>query len=320
MKEELLFEENEPCRLDSFLTRQINQFSRTKIQKIINEGHVKVDGFIVKSSFILKGKEVISYELKSTENNIDYVVPEKMNLNVLFEDNDIIVINKSAGIVVHPAIGNKTGTLLNGLLYHCKDLSEISMDRPGVIHRLDKNTSGVIVFAKNDRAHYYISDQFAERKVKKKYIALVWGKLVKNGSIKGKIKRNPKNRLGFILNDKIGKDSFSEYRVIENFDIPVTLVNIFPKTGRTHQIRVHLSSIGHPIINDHLYGGGEASRINSFHEKNRSSLLKVCNLSKRVSLHASEIEFKHPSNKKIIKFKADLSNDIYNAINYLRTA
>ena len=318
MSRKLLFNEDKSSRLDSFLNIHLKDYSRTKIQKMIKNGSVKVDGLIEKSSFLLKKKHTISYDDQVVSNDTDYIIPEKINLKILFEDEHIIVIDKLAGLVVHPGIGNKSGTLLNGLLYHCKNLSEISSQRPGVIHRLDKYTSGVIVFAKNDKSHSFISTQFEKRKIKKEYKAIVWGNLTKNGYIEGKITRDPKNRLAFKMNSINGKYSKSYYEVFENYNIPMTLLNIFPETGRTHQIRVHLSSLGFPIINDELYGGKDKNRINSFHQKDRFNLIKVCSLSKRVSLHASKIEFIHPFNKNKISFRAPLPKDMSDTIKFLQ--
>ena len=315
---ELVYNNEKETRLDHYLKEILPDISRTKIQKLIKYGLIKVDNFIVKPSFILKNKKIISYDESTSIEEDNYLVPEKMDLDIIYEDDHIAVINKPAGIVVHPGIGNKNGTLLNGMLYHFKELSSIDSQRPGVIHRLDKFTSGIIIFAKTDKSHYSISNQFVERKVKKKYKALVWGGVTNPDKIKGYIKRDPHNRLAYCTSNSIGRLSSTSFEIPENYSIPISLLNVFPQTGRTHQIRVHLSSIGHPIINDTLYGGSE-KKIKSFHTKYTVKLKRIIKIIDRVALHASSINFFHPKNKKEVSFEAPLPNDFLNAINTLES-
>ena len=318
MIKEIIFNESDEIRLDKFLKHTISDVSRSKIQKLIKIGAIKVDGFVVKPSFVLKSSQIITYD-KSMHVISDTirVEPEKMKLDIIHEDKQIVVVNKPAGLVVHPGIGNKSGTLLNGLQYYQEKLSQIDSARPGVIHRLDKETSGVIIFAKTDEAHYFISNQFAERKVKKKYLSLVFGNVTCNGEVEGKIMRDPKNRLAFKMDISKGKHSMSEYEICEEFNLPITFLNVFPSTGRTHQIRVHLASKGFPIINDTLYGGGK-NKMKSYNEKFIPDFKKIFNNIKRIALHASEIEFCHPDNKQIVKYEAPIPDDIISSLKLLR--
>jgi len=315
LKKKFKYDLNEEIRLDKYLTNQLSDLSRTKIQNIIQSGSVSVDGYLVKSSYKLKINQIVTVENNNIEKDEIYIEPQDVNLNIIYEDDQIIVINKESGIIVHPGIGNKDNTMLNGLLYHCSNLSNI-VNRPGVIHRLDKETTGVIVFAKTDKAHYFISEQFANRKIFKQYKAIVWGNLSESKTIDNNLIRDKKNRLRFKVSDNSGKKSISICEPVSHCAIPITEVNVFPKTGRTHQIRVHLSSIGHPILKDGLYNGGEKN-INSFNQSYRKNLLGVLKCINRVALHAYKIEFVHPTLNKKIQFKAPLPNDINNIIEKL---
>ena len=315
MNKNIKYNLSQEIRLDKFLKEQTSEFSRTKIQEYIKSGIVRVDDYNVKPSYLLKKGQNITFEVDNVVLKRNDLLPEKIKLDVIYEDDDIIVINKTSGIVVHPGIGNKNGTLLNGLLYHCSDLSNVN-DRPGVIHRLDKETSGAIIFAKNDYAHFFISEQFASRKIKKEYLAFVWGRISDNIKINGYMNRDPKNRLKFKLFESKGKFSSSFIKSTLNYNFPISRVNICPQTGRTHQIRVHLSSIGHPIIKDDLYSGGD-NKINSFHQKYKTDLNKIISLIDRVALHAYKIEFLHPKNNKKISINAPIPNDLCELQSYL---
>ncbi len=315
MKQNIIYKLNKESRLDRFLKEELPKFSRTKIQEYIKSGIIKVDGYNIKPSYLLKLNQIISFDNDLIINNEELLSPENMKLNILYEDDEILVINKKSGIVVHPGVGNKNGTLLNGVLHHCSNLSNFN-GRPGVIHRLDKGTSGVIVFAKTDRAHYHISEQFANRSIKKKYLAITWGNINKSLKIDGYITRDLKNRLKFKLNNRKGKFSLSRVKPISNYDLPVSVVEVYPETGRTHQIRVHLSYLGHPILKDDLYNGGDKI-ISSFHQKYKIELAKIINLIDRVALHANEIEFIHPKNHKKINFVAPLPKDFCDVCDFL---
>lgn len=290
-------------RLDKYLKKKLPNLSRTNIQKLIENNLVMIDGFSVKSSFLLKSNQTIQIDTKDFKKKELSLKAQKMNLDILYEDNYILVLNKESGVVVHPGIGNKNSTLLNGVLHYCEDLSLMNHDRPGVIHRLDKDTSGVIVFAKNNESHYYISEQFANRSVKKEYKAIVWGNLNSEVEIDGFLRRDPKNRLKFKLFNSTGKHSFSFVKPDSSYSLPLSFVTIFPMTGRTHQIRVHLSSIGHPIIKDDLYNGGK-NIISGFHEKDRKNISNIISDINRFALHARRLKLNHPKTKKSMTFEA----------------
>ena len=311
LKKKITYNLDDGVRLDHFLNSELSEFSRSKIQKLIKAGKITVNGFIIKPSFILKNGSVIDI-LENKINSGLEVRPEKIDLDILYEDEDIIAVNKSSGIVVHPGINNYSGTLLNGLLYYCNHLSNVDENRPGIIHRLDKETSGLIIIAKNDFSHYFISEQFASRKIEKVYKALVWGQVIQEGKVEGYLNRNPKNRIAFQLSHSNGKFSYSTYSPISNNSFPISFLNVFPKTGRTHQIRVHLSSIKHPIINDELYYDGKYA-ANSYHDKYRVDINKVLKTIKRVALHSSSLSFLHPTKKKKITINAPMPNDFKNA-------
>ena len=313
MYKKIKYNLNTEVRLDKYLSDHLSNLSRTKIQKLIQLGSVQVDDYIVKSSYKLKQDQIITIDIIEVESETK-IKAQNIKLNIIYEDEQIIVVNKQSGIIVHPGVGNKDNTMLNGLMHHCSNLSNIS-NRPGVIHRLDKETSGVIVFAKTDRAHYFISEQFANRQILKEYKAISWGNLYSNKIIDTCLIRDKKNRLKFKTSDK-GKMSYSTCNPVSNYKIPITEINIYPKTGRTHQIRVHLSSIGHPILNDSLYNGGE-DIINSFHQNYRKNLKKVIKCINRVALHAFKIEFMHPTLNEMVSFEAPIPDDFKDALNLL---
>ena len=302
---------NSNIRLDVFLVNHFSTISRNKIQKLIISGNIKVDSFVVKPSFILKNKECItiySLELDKPEKYIKENIP----LDIIYEDDSIVVINKQSGLVVHPGAGNLSGTLLNGLLFHFKKLSNVDFSRPGIVHRLDKDTSGIILIAKTDEAHFNLGEQFANRKVEKVYRAIVWGNIPESGIIEGYIGRNPKYRTLFKLNNSKGKYSFTKYKKI-SYCSPFSYIELYPSTGRTHQIRVHLSHIGHSILLDESYGGGK-NKIKSFHQKNNLKINKIFKMIERFALHAYQITIKHPINKKNITFTAPMPNDMKNVL------
>ena len=251
-------------RLDSFLAEKLKDVSRTAIQHSIKKKLVTVNGQNVKASAKLSVDDFVECQIQQKEIS-DNIIPQNIELDILFEDSHIIVVNKPSGLIVHPGNGNKDGTLVNGLVYHYKQLSGGNNLRPGIIHRLDKDTSGVIVIAKNDTAHSKISEQFLNRQVKKTYYALAWGRIDDNGIIEGFIARDNFNRTTFKMSDNKWRFSKTEY-FLENYLEPISLVKLNPETGRTHQIRVHLKSIGHPIFSDNQYSGGK-KKIKSYHVK-----------------------------------------------------
>jgi len=307
LNQEIYNEKDKGIRLDIFLKNYIKNTSRTKIQKLIAGGFVRVDEYVVKPSYSLKGNEYITIDEVSI-NTDSSIKKENIPISIIYEDQHLIAINKPSGLVVHPGSGNRSGTLLNGLLYHFKELSNIDASRPGIIHRLDKDTSGIILVAKTDNVHYLLSEQFANRTIKKTYRAVVWGSILNKGKIEGYITRDENHRTQFKLNNSKGKFSSTSYKKITH-QFPFSYVELYPLTGRTHQIRVHLSSIGHPIILDDVYGGGKKI-IKSYHPKYISIINKVINKINRFALHAYKIRFIHPISNQKMELKAPFPNDI----------
>lgn len=289
-------------RIDTYLARELGDFSRTFIQKLIKDKKITVNGKIpsVKTRINLNDEIKIAIPpLKKLE-----LKAEKIPLKILYEDKQIIVINKPAGMVVHPAAGNYSGTLVNALLFHCKDLSGIGgVLRPGIVHRLDKDTSGVMVVAKTDKAHLSLARQFLEHKVAKIYITLVYGKCsAKYGKINVPLGRSDRDRKKMAPTLKESREAITFFKVLEEFN-NFSLLEIRPKTGRTHQIRVHMAYIGYPVAGDKTY----------------ASKRKKCNISiKRQMLHAKSIKFRHPLGKKLVQFNAPLANDMKRVLEKLR--
>ena len=313
--QEIYNNECKDIRLDLFLLEHLKDISRTKIQKLISEGIIKVDEFIVKPSYKLKGNECISIQEYEHAQKGSYIEKQNIPLNILYEDEHILALNKNSGIVVHPGAGNKSGTLLNGLVYHYEKLSSINNSRPGIIHRLDKDTSGVMLVAKSDKSHFLLSEQFAKREITKTYRAIIWGNIKDEGKIEGYINRDIKNRIKFSLNDSKGRFSYTEYKRLDYFN-PFSYVELYPKTGRTHQLRVHLKSIGFPIILDELYGGGK-KMINSYNEKYSSLIKQIFSTMDRFALHSYKIKFTHPITKDVLEIEAPLPEDFSNVIKIL---
>ena len=308
--------DEENIRLDQFLVKKLMDVSRSKIQLAINSGQVLVDGEKLKPSAILKGAEKVEGLLLVEIE--DEILAEDIPLDILYEDDDLAIINKISGMVVHPGSGNHDGTLVNALIYHFKSLSELNNSRPGIVHRLDKDTSGVIVIAKNDKSHQRLSKQFAERTVKKVYKAIAWGGVPEKGEVEGLIGRHPANRKAFKMVNNLGRESLTRF-VVEESLLPLSYVTLYPKTGRTHQIRVHLKSIGHPILADDMYGGGR-KMIKSFHVKYTQILNRLFKNMNRVALHAEKLEIIHPTTGSVMRFQAPIPDDMQNALNLLRNA
>lgn len=301
-------------RLDQYLVSLFPDISRSKIQTIIKSTNLLVNGMIAKPSMILSGDEQIVCDYRSqikTE-----IIPQNIALDIIHEDEDIIVINKQPNLVVHPGSGNWENTLVNGLMYHFNSLSNQNSDRPGIVHRLDKDTSGVIIVAKNDIAHHYLSQQFQKRVTKKEYKALVWGIVNNPGKIEGKIGRHSRNRQLFASVSSGGRIAITRYEPQEILP-PLTFMSLFPETGRTHQLRVHMKEIGHPIIQDPLYGG-EIGRIRSYHEKYTRKVKSVFMAISRTALHAYSLRISHPSTHETMQFMAEYPTDLRNALNVLK--
>jgi len=287
-------------RLDRFLAGEIPQQSRSQIQRIIEEGHVTHSRVkAVKANTECREGDAVTITLPDLAPST--AAAEDIPLEILFDDDDIVVVNKPAGMVVHPAAGNPSGTLVNALLHHVKNLSGIGGEaRPGIVHRLDKGTSGVMVVAKHDAAHQELARQFHDREVEKEYVALVWGLVQQRKRINAAIGRDPKNRLKMSTRASRARDAVT--RVTWSRDLKgVTLCRIAIHTGRTHQIRVHLSAIGHPIVGDALYGG--------VHRRVPHPLRAVTKVT-RPFLHAETLTFTHPRTKERMTFTAPLPPDL----------
>ena len=303
----------EPLRIDKYLLNKIENTNRTKIQFGIKNGSVYVNGNKVKTNYKVKGGDQIKVLFNHPPHE-NLLVPEKIPLNIIYEDETIIVINKDPGLVVHPGHGNYSGTLVNGLLYHLEKLPKNNF-RPGLVHRIDKDTSGLIVVAKTESSMANLSNQFLMKTTKREYNALVWGDVIQdNGSINGNIIRNPKNRLQMSVSKDIkkGKKAITNYNVIERFGY-VTLLSCKLETGRTHQIRVHLKHIGHNLFNDERYGGNLILKGTTF--SNYKKFVQNCfKILPRQALHAKVLGFNHPKSNKWIEFDSELPDDMKGAI------
>lgn len=280
-------EEHINTRLDVFVSEILEDKSRSYVQKLIDEENIKVNNKVKKSNYKLKNKDIIEIIIPEVKELI--VEPENIPLDILYEDRDVIVVNKPQGMVVHPAPGNYSGTLVNALLYHCKDLSGINgVARPGIVHRIDKDTSGILVIAKNDNAHNKLAEQLKEHSMVREYIALVEGRLKSmEGTIDKPLGRNPNNRLKMAV-VKDGKRAVTHYNVLEVYERN-TLVKCILETGRTHQIRVHMTHIGHPLVGDPVYGF-------------KKSKFKLDGQ----MLHAKKLGFIHPSSGEYMEFQSEL--------------
>jgi 23S rRNA pseudouridine1911/1915/1917 synthase len=287
-------------RIDKYLSKNIEGKSRSFIQGLIDSNSVIVNEKEVKSNYkIREDDEIVVIMPEPVELDVK---AENIDLNIVYEDKDIIVLNKPQGVVVHPAPGNYSGTLVNGLLYHCKDLSGINgVIRPGIVHRIDKDTSGILVIAKNDEAHNILAEQFKEHSIKREYYALVEGRFNKlEGTIDKPIGRNKKDRLKMAIVDD-GKRAVTHYNVLEQYNNGTSLIKCTLETGRTHQIRVHMASIGHPLVGDPLYGL----------KKQRFKLQGQV-------LHAKTLGFIHPTTKEYIEFDSELPRYYLDLLDYLR--
>lgn len=296
-------------RLDQFLANRDPNFSRSALQRWILDGHITVNGQVVKPSHKIRPADRILLIVPRPEPL--EIEPEAIPLEILYEDECLLVLNKPAGLVVHPAPGNWTGTLVNALLYHMPtttgSLSVIGgKERPGLVHRLDKETTGVLVVAKQDEAHRFLAAQFKRHSITRVYEAFIWGKPKQSqGRIEVSIGRDTKDRKKFSLRTKRPKESLTSYKVAERFGKIAAHVELFPGTGRTHQLRVHLASIGHPILGDWTYGGKKVMAI---------GVRKV----PRVMLHAKTLGFIHPGLQKAMEFHAPLPEDMKDVQGYLR--
>jgi 23S rRNA pseudouridine1911/1915/1917 synthase len=317
-------------RLDQLIAAQCQDLSRSRARDLIKQGQVRAKGRrIVEPDYRVKPGDIFEVDIPEAEPAIPQ--GEKIPLNILYEDDVLIVIDKPAGLVVHPAAGHRSGTLVNALIAHCgESLSGIGgVRRPGIVHRLDKDTSGVMVAAKTDAAHKGLAAQFAdhgrEGALFREYAALVWGEMKPpKGTIETEIGRHPTNRLKMAVRKNSGKHAITTYNVDELLyetgqgpKNPIaSLVRCNLKTGRTHQIRVHLSHIGHPIIGDSLYGSGFRSKTRALQDVTRSAII----LLNRQSLHAAALGFHHPISKKYTQFRSELPQDMRRVVEALTTS
>lgn len=309
--------DEEALRVDKFLYNQLPRYSRTFFQKLIDNGQVTVNGASVKSSFKVSSGDVIRLEIPPpVETGIE---AENIPLKIIYQDKDIIVIDKPAGMVVHPGAGVKSGTLVNALLYHCKDLSGIGGRlRPGIVHRLDKNTSGVLVVAKNDQAHIHLAKQLQERSMGREYTALVWHNLPDDqGEIDTTLNRSKKDRKKFTVTRQ-GRRAVTHFRVIRRFGF-LTLMRIRLETGRTHQIRVHLNHIHHPVFGDPDYNGRTKQLSQVGKQSDRLLAKELLGNIDRQALHAGYLKLMHPSSGELLEFESPLPDDISTVLNKLNT-
>jgi 23S rRNA pseudouridine1911/1915/1917 synthase len=306
-------DDSDGTRLDVFLTSVLSGQSRSHVQRLIKDGHVTVGGRAAKANQAVKSGQAIAIDAPAP---IDPVPePEALPLPILYQDADLIVVDKPAGMVVHPAAGHERGTLVNALLHHVDDLSGIGGEkRPGIVHRLDRGTSGLMVVAKNDRAHEELSRQFREREVEKEYIALVWGEVMAGRRIDAAIGRDPTNRKKMSSAPaRVRRSREAVTRIVraEHFGRVLTLAHVAIHTGRTHQIRVHLSAIGHPIVGDPLYGG--------VHRRVPGDVRAVTHL-ERPFLHAARLAFTHPADQRRMQFESTLPDDLHRVLVGVRDA
>jgi 23S rRNA pseudouridine1911/1915/1917 synthase len=304
----------EPLRIDKFLMNRIENATRNKIQQGASSGAIQVNGSPVKSNYKVKGGDQIRVVFSHPPHK-NLLVPEDLSIDIVYEDDELIVVNKQAGMVVHPGYGNYTGTLINGLLYHFEQLPMNSSNRPGLVHRIDKDTSGLLVVAKTELAMTELAKQFHDKISSRKYVALVWGDVKEEeGTVEGHIGRNPKNRLQMTVfpDGSSGKIGITHYKIIERLGY-VTLIECRLETGRTHQIRAHMKSIGHTLFNDARYGGDAILKGTTF-TKYKQFVQNCFSLLSRQALHAKTLGFDHPIQKKWMDFEVPLPHDMQTAV------
>ena len=303
----------QPLRVDKFLMNRIEHATRNKIQKAAKEGHIYVNDQSVKSNYKVKGRDIVRVLFTHPPHEF-LLVPQEINLDIVYEDESVIVVNKPAGMVVHPGHGNYQDTLINGLIFHFEHLPENQNNRPGLVHRIDKDTSGLLVVAKTEQAMTHLAQQFFDKSTQREYLALVWGNVEEDrGTVEGHIGRHPKNRLQNTVfegddADLKGKPAVTHYEVIERLSY-VTLIRCILETGRTHQIRVHMKYIGHTLFNDERYGGNEILKGTHF-TKYKQFVDNCFKVLPRQALHAKTLGFVHPRTQKFMDFEATLPQDM----------
>ena len=306
----------DPLRVDKFLLNRLEGTSRNKIQQASSDGFIRVNDKAVKSNYKVKPLDVVTVMFTNPPREIE-LISQDIPLDIVYEDQDVVIVNKKAGMVVHPGYGNYKDTLVNALSYHFKNLPSADGDntRPGLVHRIDKNTTGLMIIAKNEQSLQSLSSQFFERSIERKYHALVWGNFDNDeGTIVGHIGRSLKNRkvMAVFPNGEFGKHATTHYKVLERFGY-VTLVECKLETGRTHQIRVHFKHIKHPLFNDYEYGGDKILKGTTF-TKYKQFVDNCFKLIPRQSLHAKSLAFSHPRTNERLFFDSDLPSDMSQAI------
>ncbi len=293
--QKIIVDKDSNLRIDTYLIEILN-FSRSKIQKMLKENYITVNDKKVKNSYLLKENDIIKIEDFVEE--LPNVLPENMNLDIVYEDDDVIVINKENGIVVHPAVGNSGHTLVNGLMFHSKNLSDLNGEfRPGIVHRIDAFTTGLLMVAKNNYAHEFLAKQLEKKTTVRKYIALVWGVISSDtGTIDAPIGRDKHDRKKMAVTDQNAKKAITHFKVLKRYS-NASLIELKLETGRTHQIRVHMNYIGHPVVNDPVYG--------------KRKLIDDSGQ----CLHAKTLGFIHPRTLKYMEFESELPECFQNILN-----
>lgn len=306
------------CRLDRYLAEHGPEgLTRSRIQKLIEQGMVRVDGVTVPKKHQLTGGEAIEVHIPAPEPTA--VEPEALDVDIVYEDEHLAVINKPAGMVTHPAAGNRTGTLANALVHHFRHMSALGgSDRPGIVHRLDKNTSGLLVVARTDSAFQHLQQALQQHQVKRTYTAIICGHMKEDeGRIEAPIGRSRRNRQKMTVTNHNSREAITDYEVTERFRT-YDLLKVHLQTGRTHQIRVHLAHLGHPVLGDPEYGGRDKWHRGAFAPE-RELARRLLNLLDRQALHAARLQFEHPLSHEQLAFEAPIPDDMAQVLNLLRT-
>ncbi|WP_298506361.1 RluA family pseudouridine synthase [uncultured Maribacter sp.] len=304
----------EPLRVDKFLMNFIENATRNKIQQSARGGHIWVNDKVVKQNYKVKSGDEVKVLFEHPPHEF-LLVPEDIPLDIVYEDDVLMVVNKPAGMVVHPGHGNYSGTLINALIFHVDNLPANSNERPGLVHRIDKDTSGLLVIAKTEAAMTHLSKQFFDKTSEREYVALVWGNLEEDeGTVEGHVGRHPKNRLQMHVfpEGEQGKEAITHYKVIERLGY-VTLISCKLETGRTHQIRVHMKHIGHTLFNDERYGGERILKGTTF-TKYKQFVDNAFKILPRQALHAKTLGFVHPVSGEKMSFNSDIPEDIASCV------
>jgi len=304
-------------RLDVYLANNLENATRSRVQKLIKAGYVIVNGNEVKPNYMVSPNDVIEVTIPISPRP-DKAYPEDIPIEILFEDDYLMIVNKAPGMVVHPALGHFTGTLVNALLHHTQELSEFNEPgRPGIVHRIDKDTSGILVIAKDEVSHAFLAKQFADHSIEREYWAVCWGKFKEpKGEVVGNITRSDRDRKIFTVHESKGKHAHTFYEVIEEFPF-ASLIKLHLKTGRTHQIRVHMEHIKHPVFGDPVYGGRKIV-YGADQAKMKSRVANLMEIIQRQALHAKTLGLIHPATKEKIYFDSQLPDDMLSLLYELR--